>query len=315
VPHEFFKVPWTKRDYIPAPCFFLVQRCISDNEIDARVTGIYTHTVKSKYIDGEDLKFDLELAQITIRDRTMAKDQALRLAAEFKRVSDILGTIPDEADAVMKTIGEHFHLFHEGTAIRVLKYKMTAFDEASFKFHQRVIRLRNIVQSESPLLLDSQGFALVGKNPKFAQVAETSYTAKASYVKPRKTGRVDGEVLVEKTSYVTETKGPIFKSAGILARKLGPALAAWKIPHLIGYRDDAGEKTVQLVFERPDPGKELTDLSQLPHQRHSRANTEPPGAPLQPTRRPSSAQAGLGAQAHPSQQPPRPVQERPPQAN
>ncbi|KAF2826581.1 hypothetical protein CC86DRAFT_416221 [Ophiobolus disseminans] len=205
----------------------------------------------------------LELAQMIVRDRTVQKDKKIELADSFKQLDDLLEAIPHATDAAIKLVASKIYLVRRGTAIRNLKGKVTALDEKISSFHQTVMRLRAIVQSDSSLLLDSQDFTFIGEKPAFAKIGEISFTIEASYLDSGKTDMTTEEVLLEKISYGNGPKDAILRSARILATKLSPARTAWNIPRLIGYRDDQLEHSVQLIFGHPFPGKTLISLAYI----------------------------------------------------
>jgi hypothetical protein len=208
------------------------------------------------------LKIALELAQTIVRDRTRSRNEALELAANFQRLNELLEAIPSAVDAVIK-LEKKPYVLHRGSAFRELKSKVTSLDERISSFHQKVIGLRAIVQTDSSFLLSRQDFSFVGVKPKFVQNGETSFTSKASYIAPGQGAMVMQEVVLEKRYYGTQPREALLESARILSTKLSPALSAWNILHLIGYRDDETDQSVQLIFSHPGPDKELASLSRI----------------------------------------------------
>jgi serine/threonine protein kinase len=211
----------------------------------------------------EELKIALELAQTIVRDRTRSKNEVLGLVASFQRLNELLEAIPGAVDTAVKLASGKLYLLHRGTAFRECKSKVASLDEKISSFHQKVMGLRAIVQTDSSLLLSHQDFSFVGAKPEFVQIGETSFTNKASYIAPGQDGMTIQEVVLEKRHYGNQPKEAVLKSARILSTKLSPALPAWNILHLIGYRDDETDKSVQLIFYHPGPDKELKSLSRM----------------------------------------------------
>ncbi|KAG9196798.1 hypothetical protein G6514_004204 [Epicoccum nigrum] len=219
----------------------------------------------------EALEIALELAQTIVRDRTRSKNEILGLAASFQRVNELLEAIPGAVDAMVKLASGKFFPLHRGTAFREFKSKVTGLDEKISSFHQKVMGLRAIVQSDSSLLLSCQDFSFVGAKPGFTQIGETTFTNKASCILSGQDRTTIQEVVLEKRHYENQPKEALLKSARILSTKLSPALPAWNILRLIGYRDDETDKSIQLIFHHPGSDKELTSLSRM----YTDQNTEP----------------------------------------
>ncbi|KAJ4176192.1 hypothetical protein NW767_015528 [Fusarium falciforme] len=213
----------------------------------------------------EGLKIDLELAQTIMRDRSRPKEQKRQLASRFQRLNGILEAIPKVADAVIANTSGSLHLLRRVPTIKELKAKITAFNEESSEFHQKLITLTAIVNADSALLMTSQDLTLIGSMPELTKVGEMACTAKASYIEPGKTETVVMDILIEQRPYTTQSKTEVQKNMQLMATKLKPALAAWNIPRLIGYRDNDGGKMpcMELIFEHPQPAMKLITLAGL----------------------------------------------------
>jgi serine/threonine protein kinase len=212
----------------------------------------------------DDLKISLELAQKVIRDRSVPKEKKHRLARDFQHLSVILDSLPGACDAVTTTTSSPTLIFRRKTkADRELKSKLAAFSEALSNFHQAVMNLRAITLTESSLLLKAQDLTLIGSPPEMARISEAVLMAKASYVQPGEGNTVVGDILLESRLYKEYNKAELEQEMRSMATTLNSALPAWNIPSLIGYRTNPEKKTMDLVFDRPHPTKELISLASI----------------------------------------------------
>jgi hypothetical protein len=210
----------------------------------------------------DDLKISLELAQKVMRDRSVPKANKLRLARDFKSLSDILDNIPTAAEAVATATSSSNLIFRRKTAAdRDLKSKLAAFNEALSTFQQAVMNLRAITLTESSLLLKPQDLTFIGSASEMTRISETVYSAKASYVKSGEGKAIVKDILLEPRPYTEYNKAELEEDMRTMATTLNSALPAWNIPSLIGYRTNLEKKTLELVFDRPLPTKELVSLA------------------------------------------------------
>lgn len=204
----------------------------------------------------EALKWDLELSQKIMRDRSTPQTTKDTIASFFKRLSDQLEAITPQADLVIQLGSELKHPVKKRAAVRELNTMVGNFTKAGTNLHEMVGGFRKIMASESVILLSDQDLKFIGAVPENTKLTEdgTIYITKVSYALPGTSPEVR-DVLFETSP---DTERFTEEESRSLASKLHHALSSWNIPRLIGYRANH-----DLVFDRPMPTKDITTLSKI----------------------------------------------------
>ncbi|KAG4442257.1 hypothetical protein IFR05_002248 [Cadophora sp. M221] len=204
----------------------------------------------------EALKLDLELSQKILQDRSTDQTTKNAIAESFKRLSEQLEAIVPKLDMIVEIGHGVLNSRKRSAAVKELRTMVENFSKSGTNFHEMVGGFRQITLSESSLLLSEPDLKIIGSEPDITKLAEdgTLYYTKVSYA-VQGTGSGIRDVLFE-----TRLPNDRFteKESRALASKLHHALPSWNIPRLIGYREN-----LDLVFDRPNPSKEIKTLSRI----------------------------------------------------
>lgn len=232
----------------------------------------------------DDVKINLETMQKLLRDRTLDPDRKKRLLREFGGFYTLLKELQDAVDNVLKDTSKPrteaqvrpklrwSHILgalmpnrtriHSPSAQQILDAKLTDLQKAMGTFNTLVMRLGPLTQSgqlAEPFRLAAAELQYTGGMKPMDN--GLTFLASASYVAPGEKDAVEKDVIVESLPFKQATMHAVEEGVRNLAARLRPALASSFIPCLLGYR--LGEEAVELVFERPLPGREVVSLAKL----------------------------------------------------
>ncbi|KAK3295859.1 uncharacterized protein B0H64DRAFT_157549 [Chaetomium fimeti] len=210
------------------------------------------------------LQTDVEIAQKVVRDLSAPAERRKDLEVQFQRVYQQLQSIPPAIEKVVKNQnrGVPFKYFHP-QANRKLAKIVESYRTSFRDFDQAVIRADAATRGDFYLLIQPGEMKVVGDPPEVSSIGDAISVARVSYTAFGANESGVAKVLWETLASNESTWAENDSDMRVLSAALSGALPHWHIPRLRGYERNKSSKTMRLVFEHPDPTRELCTLSDV----------------------------------------------------
>lgn len=239
-----------------------IEERIEEQEVaEALAADLSEFGVTSKRVA---LQTDVEIAQKVFRDLSAPADRRKDLEIQFQRVHQQLRSILPAIENVIKNQkrGVPFKYFRPQANRKLVKI-VENFRTSFRDFDQAVMRADAATRSDFYLLIQPGEMKIVGDPPEVAAIGDGISVARVSCTDLRGNGSSVANVLLETMASSDSTWAENDSDMRALSAALSGALPHWHIPRLRGYERNKGSKTMRLVFDHPDPARELYTLSDV----------------------------------------------------
>lgn len=210
------------------------------------------------------LQTDVEIAQKVVRDLSAPTERRRDLEIQFQRVHQLLQSIPPAIENVVKNQkrGVPFKYFRP-QANRKLAKIVEKYRTSFRDFDQAVIRADAATRGDFYLLIQPGEMKVVGDPPEVVSIGDGISVARVSYTAFGGNGSGVAKVLLEAITSSESTWAENDRDMRVLSAALSGALPHWHIPRLKGYEKNKASKIMRLVFDHPDPTRELCTLDDV----------------------------------------------------
>ncbi|KAH6636470.1 hypothetical protein F5144DRAFT_546575 [Chaetomium tenue] len=239
-----------------------IEERIEEQEVaEALAADLSEFGVTSKRVA---LQTDVEIAQKVARDPSAPLERRKDLEIQFRRVHQLLESIPQAIEDVVKNQkrGAPFKYFRP-QANRKLAKLVESYRTSFRDFDQAVIRADAATRGDFYLLIQPGEMKVVGDPPEVVSIGDGISVARVSYMDLGGNGSGVAKVLWETVASTEATWAENDRDMRILSAALSGALPHWHIPRLRGYEKNKASKMMRLVFDHPDPTRELCTLDDV----------------------------------------------------
>lgn len=208
------------------------------------------------------LTLDIDRAQTLFRDRAASTDDKVRIRQIFDGIRLQLDRINVLVDTILANLGT-LDFRKRGKASKELKDVLEKTKASVQEFHQLVGSIRDIVQSDSPFLLEDQDFGVISAEEDRTEINTNVFIAEASRAIPDSPSEI-GKFIFESKPYLqTQSPKSAHKDLRAVSQKLSTAQPNSGVLSLVGFRDSPSEEMHQLVFRQVSGALRVYDLQDL----------------------------------------------------